>query len=237
MYTWGTFLFFIPLFLQNILGYSPLVAGLMLLVYAALFGICSPIAGIWCDQVGYKIPIIFAALVSLLAFALLASISIQTPIYLILLGLACFGLSAGIMIPSTVNSTISSLPKASSGEGLGMFFTVAFIGTSLGVSISGAQVNIVSLHNITNLHQHVIGTLNKADFNILRRTANGTLPVTKLKTILTPESYQAISQIVRKSFITGLSYVMWLNVSFALIVTILGFALKRRSAKAKKVIH
>jgi len=228
MYGYGAFLFFIPLYLQNMLGFSALEAGLMILVFSAIFAICSPMAGIWCDLTSYKPPIIFSSLTGLLAFAILGVIGVQTSIYLVLLGLFVYGICAGIMIPSTVNSTVSSLPVASRGEGLGMFFTVAFIGTSLGVAISGAIVNLISNHNLSS-HQQLLSVLNPQQLNLLHHVANGTQPIARLKAVLDPSHFKAIRALAQQSFIKGLTSVMWLNAIFAGIMALLGFALVKRS--------
>lgn len=229
MYTMGAFLFFIPLFLQNTLGHTPLLAGLMMLVYSALFAIASPMAGIWCDQSGYKPPIIFAMIVCLFGYVLLKSLAIQSPMYLLLSGLGCIGLGAGILIPSTVNSALSALPKASLGEGLGMFFTFAFIAVSLGVAISGSQVHLVSTHTLMSSHQTFMTSLTEPAREMMYRVANGTMPGTKLQTLVEPTNYTSAVQIAKHSFMKGFSSVMLTNIAFALIATILGLALRRKS--------
>ena len=132
------------------------------------------------------------------------------------------------MIPSTVNSTVSSLPAASRGEGLGMFFTVAFIGTSLGVAISGAIVNLISSHNLSS-HQQLLSILNPQQLNLLHHVANGTQPISQLKAVLDPGHFKAIHALAQQSFIKGLTSVMWLNAIFAGIMALLGFSLEKRS--------
>lgn len=229
MYLYGIFLFFIPLYLQNILGFSPLVSGLMILVYSSLLAICSPMAGIWCDQMGYKIPIVSASIFTVIAFILLATINMNTSIHLVLLGMACFGLCTGIMIPSTVNSTLSSLPKTSAGEGLGMFFTVAFLGSSLGVAISGAQINLVTTHYLLT-QQPLISSLTPVQFDMLHRVSNGTQPLLNLNQFFGANQYPVFSLLAKQIFTKGLSSVMGLNIILSLLITVLALFMKKRSA-------
>ncbi len=234
MYIYGTFLFFIPLYLQNILAHTALVSGLMLLIYSAVFAISSPFSGIWCDRVGYKLPLIFSAFTCLLAFMLLTFINLQMPssLILILMGFVCFGISGGVMLPSTVNSTISSLPKVHAGEGIGTFFTVAFIGASLGVAISGAQVNFISAHHLINSQPHLFTSLNNNNLEALYNIANGTQPVEKLKLLFDTQSYQTLSQLTKESFMQGFSSVMWVNVFFSFMILLLSFCLKKSSKRS-----
>lgn len=233
MYIYGTFLFFIPLYLQNILGHTALISGLMLLIYSAVFAICSPFSGIWCDRAGYKTPIIFGAFASLAAYLLLTAINLPTlwGLTLILIGFICFGISGGILLPSTVNSTISSLPKIHAGEGIGAFFTVAFIGTSLGVAFSGAQINYISTHHLINSQQPLFSLLNKNSLDVLYNVANGNQPAEKLKLLFNSSNYQAINQLTKESFMKGFSSVMGVNIVFSFIMVLLSFALKKATLK------
>lgn len=230
MYAFGTFLFFIPLYLQNILGYSPLIAGLMVLIYSAMIGISSPIAGMWCDNAGYKPPIITSAAISVLAFFLLALINAHTQIYLVLVAMLCLGFSFGIFIPSTVSSTISSVPKESSGEGMGMFFTVAFMGMSLGVAISSAVLHMVSSHYIF-LPDSIVYGLHNSVLDIFRRAANGTYSLQKLAVMLQHLhiNVDAYVNLAKTGFLKGLSAVMGINTVLALLITGLSVCLRKKA--------
>lgn len=222
-YAYGAFLFFIPLFLQNLLGYSPLVAGLMILVFSAFLAILSPITGIWCDQSGYKPPIVFSSIVSFFGYLLLIHLTHATPLYIILLGLAFCGICSGTMVSSSNNATVASLPKSSKGEGLGIFFTAAFIGLSLGVAASGAEVNFISMHHLVTAEPNLANTLAPTTFAMLHRAANGTMPLSQLTTLVDP----AIKQLAQQSFSRGLFYVMTTNMVITLIMIILSMKLKR----------
>lgn len=228
MYTYGNFLLFVPLYLQNILGYSPLISGLILLIYSALFGICSPLAGIWCDLVGgYKSPIFSACLFGLLSFILFALITVNTSIYLIAFGLLFYGICTGVMVLSSVNATISSLPVRSVGEGFGMFFTIAFLGTSLGVAISGAHMNLLNNFYL-NANQHVLKLLNSSEIQLLHHVANGTRPISILNISGDATHFAILKHLATRSFIHGFSSIMSLNAVLAFIMLIVSIALKQR---------
>lgn len=227
MYIYGTFLFFIPLFLQNLLGFSPLITGLMLLIHSSIFGICSPITGILTDQVGYRIPIITSAIICSIAFLLLTLITSSSSIYLILTAFVLFGLSASIMIPSTVNSTLSALPKSTAGEGLGMFFTTAFISLSLGIAISGVQMNFVGWSTFTKAMKSMKLTLPLSKLEILHAMTNGTKSIHLLPLYFTHSESFRLIPLVKSSFISGLTNIMFVNVILAILITWMSFLLKK----------
>ena len=236
MYTHGTFLFFVPLYLQNILEFSPLFAGLIILVYSSVFAISSPLAGILCDQIGYKNPIVVSSIIGSLSFFVLLFIGPSHTLYLTLLGLALFGVSGGIFIPSTVNSTISSLPKEKAGEGIGIFYTVAFLGTSLGVISSGTLMSLTTNHLLlVNLNPNILKLLKPAQLDLLHRVANGIQPLSKLKDIFNQNNLEIITKITHYSFEKGFINIMLCNFALLILVTILSIYMKKPQIKPSKL--
>ncbi|MCK4608220.1 MAG: MFS transporter, partial [Gammaproteobacteria bacterium] len=67
-YCWLALLFPIGLYLQNVLGYSALYAGLVLLAMSLMFGTLSPLAGKLIDRVGSKIPLIIGISLAIISF-------------------------------------------------------------------------------------------------------------------------------------------------------------------------
>nr|MCH9770036.1 MFS transporter [Gammaproteobacteria bacterium] len=197
------------------------------LIYAAMIGIFSPIAGVCCDQFGYRRPIIFAALMSFLGFLLLALLNLHSSIYFILSALFFIGVANGIMIPATVNSTLSSLPESSTGEGVGMFYTLGFMSGSLGIAISGAQIDIISSHHLMQFSTAWLNQLNPSQIKLVNHIANGTRPVSELVEKLPTADFQVVGQLAKQAFIKGFSAVMWVLSALCLIATVLAFLLKR----------
>jgi EmrB/QacA subfamily drug resistance transporter len=224
MYIYGTFLFFIPLYLQNILGFNALSAGLLLLFYSACYGLTAPIAGLWADKVGYRFPIIIASLLCFAGFVFLSLITPKSSIFLVLFGMMFFGIASALLIPCTVNSTLSSLPQKSAGEGLGMFFTIAFIGTAMGVAISGVQLNFVSWHNFLKLLPHF--SISNTASIALRHTINGTQSIDTLSPYLARNELNSLVPFVKQSFLKGFVNVMILNAILSLLIAILSITLK-----------
>jgi EmrB/QacA subfamily drug resistance transporter len=227
MYAYGVVLFFIPLYLQNLLGISPLFTGLILLTFSALFGICSPISGLWCDNSGYKPPIITASALCLLGLLCLSQLTQTTDLHLVLLGLGLFGLGSGIMIPSTVNSTLASLPQSSHGEGIGVFFTTAFMGTSVGVAVSSTQAKWIS-NRLIDTHQQLLQTLSPTYLTKIQHASTGTYSLKALSKLLSHHDASLLTRFASHSFSRALDSIMWTNVILMAVMLLLSFALKQR---------
>lgn len=151
MLTWVALLFSLPLFLQNILLFTPLQAGFIMLAMTVLLAITSPIAGRWSDKVGVKKPITIGIICCLLSLLLLAIPSIRQNLLLLLLSLLPLGLSAGIIMPITIIGTISSIPIERKGTALGLLFTLSFAGGSIGTSIVSFIYTYLSWHRLQSL--------------------------------------------------------------------------------------
>jgi MFS family permease len=151
MFTWASVLLSFPLYFQNILNLSPLQSGLLLLSMTAVIGIMSPITGYITDKIGHRIPMITAVIFTIISFSLLSHISVHTPIWQSALMLFFFGLASGIMIPASVRGAMQSLPESSRGIGMGVFFTLNFFLTMLGITISTWLLNLGNGGNVHHL--------------------------------------------------------------------------------------
>jgi len=230
MYTFSLFLFVIPLLLQNIIGHSPLIAGLIILLFSAILGICAPMAGLWCDSVGYRIPIVTAAILAVIAFLVLSTTVFHpTTYYLMWLALILFGFSVGLMIPATVNSTVSALPLSNRGEGLGMFFTIAFIGSSLGVALGGLVLNWLSWRTFTHIAGASLLSLTHPQMAILHSLANGTQNLNVFTHYFSHQQLMQLRPMIDQSFIFGFTVIMGINAILSILITIFGCLLQNRA--------
>lgn len=145
----GSSLFILPLYLQNLLGYSAAKAGWILLGMTLFVAVSSPIVGKILDKLGFSRPVFVSML-----FAVLASICLfffASPVnwVVILLGLMFLGLAIGVHTPSTIHGVSVEVDKANAGTALGLFFTLAISGATIGVALSGTLLNFVSVHYLS----------------------------------------------------------------------------------------
>ena len=155
----GVFLF-TSLFLQNVLGHSPIAAGAALLPWVAMLLLVAPATG----KIAQRIPAhyIIAAGLALLGAGLLLLAGVdEHDSYLALLpGLLVGGLGGALTIPvNAVALTAVDVNKA--GIASGMFNTARETGGSLGIAITGAVLAYGQHHarsrGTTALHAFATG--------------------------------------------------------------------------------
>lgn len=148
MAVWSGALFFLPVYMQNILHFSVLKAGMYLLIMTAFIGIGSPITGKLIDRFGAE------CLISISLVLLLGSIvSLYLGVHqnyesFFMMGLALFGISVALFLPSSIFAAMKSLPAQVSGRGMGFYFTLAFFGSSVGVYVAAHLHMLVMLFGI-----------------------------------------------------------------------------------------
>ncbi len=136
-FIWVVF-FLIPLYLQNMLGYSALHVGvLLLLVTIPVATLSVPITRLY-KKWGAK-PLLFAGF-SLLALSSLMQVFCIESGSIGLVGLGCLGIGLGwvaIWGPS-ISCALSSIPHRQAGIASGMFTTLQEVGAVTSLAIAGA---------------------------------------------------------------------------------------------------
>jgi EmrB/QacA subfamily drug resistance transporter len=139
------FLFLTTLYLQDVRGDRPLVAGLFLLPMAVMMAISAPLAGRMLARSGARLPLLIAGVGLTAAGILLSRLTASTtPGYLILC-FVVFGIGSGWVNAPITNSAVSGMPRSQAGVASGVASTSRQVGNSLGVAIMGS-VLAANLH-------------------------------------------------------------------------------------------
>lgn len=130
-----TFSFLFSLFLQEVLGYSPLLSGLATLPFAAALVVGIALGSRGLGKIGIKGVLITALLGSALGMFLLSGISPATSYVIGLLpGLLILGVFYGACFPATMNGAMHAVTRENSGLVSGVQSTAQQIGGALGVA-------------------------------------------------------------------------------------------------------
>jgi EmrB/QacA subfamily drug resistance transporter len=134
-------LFLLTQFLQSILGYSPLQAGIRLLPIAGVMMVISPLSAKLVERIGSKI--VVAAGLSVAAVGLLIAsrltVGASYPEVLSALVMLAFGLA--LVMPTATESIMGSLPLAKAGVGSAVNDTTRQVGGALGVAVLGSVMS------------------------------------------------------------------------------------------------
>ena len=157
-------LFFLTQYLQFVLGYSALEAGVRVAPLALVLMIGAPIAGRLTARVGNKV--LVAAGMGLVASGLwfMGTLSVTSGYPHVVIALLILGLGMGTaMVPAT-ESIMGSLPLAKAGVGSAMNDTTRQIGGALGVAILGSIfASSYAAHIVSSLAgsplRHIVSSL------------------------------------------------------------------------------
>ncbi|MFE2234489.1 MFS transporter [Streptomyces sp. NPDC059442] len=134
----GGLLLVLTQYLQFVLGYSPIKAGLAFvpLAVAALIGNGAG-AGL-AAKIGHRLLILAGMLVMASSFALLTTVTADSGFTLPAIALGLLGLGAGLAMPAAVGALMGTIPEEKAGVGSALNDTIQQAGTALGIAILGS---------------------------------------------------------------------------------------------------
>jgi EmrB/QacA subfamily drug resistance transporter len=131
--------FSLPVYLQSVRRLDAFHTGLNLLPLSILLFITSPTAAALSKRIPHKRLVQIGLGVSFVALLLLRwALGVDTPLTLLIPGLALYGLGLGMVQSQINNLTLSSVPVEEAGEASGVTNTFRQIGSSLGAAIIGS---------------------------------------------------------------------------------------------------
>ncbi|SDI20665.1 MFS transporter, DHA2 family, multidrug resistance protein [Alteribacillus persepolensis] len=132
----------LPLYMQTVMGYTPLESGLMLLPGAIVIGIMSPVTGYLFDKFGARWLAISGLSIVTVTTYLFTSITLETSFaYLTTIyAIRMFGLSFAMM--PVVTSALNQLPEHLYAHGSAMMNTMQQVSASIGTAILVTFVSV-----------------------------------------------------------------------------------------------
>lgn len=207
-YAFFVILFALTLCMQNILNFSPLKTGILMLFMTGIFGVMGPIAGKIIDNFGARKPMMIAFFLLTLSFLMFAFVNVGQSLFILILPLFLFGIAVGVIFPASNISVLRAVSEEKRGEANGIYFTVAVVGGSFGVAIGGNMLAMLSLWYLKSQILLENLTVSPDKFAILRKIANGSLSINSLYDSFLPDMVQKFLPIVQKSFLMSYSCVM-----------------------------
>jgi EmrB/QacA subfamily drug resistance transporter len=130
--------FFISLYVQNVLGYSPTKAGAIFLPMTILIILVAPIAGKLSDRIGSRW--LMGAGMSILGVSLLLyqRIGVHTGFWSLLPQLVLGGFGMALTMSPMTSAAMESVPVDKAGVGSGVLNSFRQVGGSLGIALMGA---------------------------------------------------------------------------------------------------
>jgi DHA2 family multidrug resistance protein len=128
-------IFLIPLYLQNVLGYTALQSGMVLLPIGIIQAVTGPIAGYSSDKINPKIPIVIGLVLFTLSFLLNTRLSIYSEHAQIMLPMYLRGMAMGLMFSPLTAVALTEISRKEMAQASGVTNVIRQVGGSFGVAI------------------------------------------------------------------------------------------------------
>jgi EmrB/QacA subfamily drug resistance transporter len=211
---------YLTIYMQGVLGYSPLETGLHFLPLTVLSFIASPIAG----KLSHRVPIRFLVGLGLglvgVGLMLMRGLGPDSEISALLPGFLVAGIGIGITNPGIGQAAIAVVPAAKSGMGSGINTTFRQVGIATGVASLGAVFQSQVDSKLSSLMPGAPPGLAEAVSSGGSRAAAGAAP---------PGQRVEVVHAAKVAFVSGLNEILLIGAVIALLGAALGFALVRSS--------
>jgi len=128
-------LFLMPLYLQNLRGYSPMESGMLMLPAAVVTGIMMPISGKLFDKFGAKWLTIIGLSILTAASYFLSTLSMETSYNTVMVIMMVRGIGMGLSIMPAQTAGMNAIPRELSGRATALNSTVKQVAGSFGIAI------------------------------------------------------------------------------------------------------
>jgi MFS family permease len=131
--------FLLPVFLQAVLGYSAIRAGLAMTPLAAMVIIAAPIAGTLSDRVGPRWLMFAGMVITAIGFILTRRAMVVGATWQsLVLPFAVSGFGIALVMPPSTSAVMGAVTREKAGQASGVLTTMRQVGAVLGIAVMGA---------------------------------------------------------------------------------------------------
>ena len=141
--------FFLALYMQNILGYSPLETGVRFLPSTLVIMVAGPLAGRLADRVGPRMPLVIGLPLVTLSLAWQSRIEVDTSFGFLVVPFILLGLGMGFTMSPMSTAAMNAVDRTKAGVASGTLSMTRMVGGTFGVAALGALVAAVGRHDLS----------------------------------------------------------------------------------------
>lgn len=224
-YIFFSVIILLSLYYQNILGFTSLIAGLILGVLTITFAIGSPLVGWLLKFVPQKVLVITGSSL-LLVSSILFGIKIANPSLISLVApLIVLGLGVALIQAPNMTIVMSIFSTEKSGVVSSLFLSVLLLGGTIGTTVTSLNLSTVSSHQLNlDLKEKKISVTHAKEL-LLEKTAEGSAALKKLPF---PSN---IKIMVKNSFLKAYDRVLQVFFFLSLAAIIMSFFYRKKIDK------
>ena len=159
--------FFLALYMQNILHYSPLQAGVRFLPATLVIIVMGPIAGRLTDRIGPRPLMTLGLTIVATALFIQSRLTVHTGYGLLLPGFVLMGLGMGMVMSPMSTAAMNAVDRTKAGAASGLLSMSRMVGGTFGVAVMGALVATLGRSTIDHQLPHLPAATRAAIANSL----------------------------------------------------------------------
>ncbi|WP_433374934.1 MFS transporter [Streptosporangium sp. CA-115845] len=202
----GALLLMLTQYLQFVLGYGPMRAGLALLPYAVAAALFNGVGAGLGQKVGNRVLVAVGLAVMASGFGVLAFMTADTGYGMLISGLMLMGIGGGLAGPAAYATLMGAVPPAHAGVGSALNDTVQQVGMALSIAVLGSVLAGVYTSSMP------------ADAPAVARESIG-----EALRLGDP----GVIETAREAFVSAMSFGSWVGVAFTLAAATLAFLVLR----------
>ena len=230
----ASMLFLLPLYLQEILDYSALESGILLLPLSGTFLVSLPLGGRMYSRYGPRVPIVIGLVLAAVSLAFIANLSIETTYVDLWPPMLALGFGVGLVLTPMNLAAVNAVPVEQHGEATGIMTTVIGLGGVVGVALTAGVFRTLEDERL----DHILARTGPRISNAAQRLLEGILvqaddaleELAKFK----PEEQRNIVGAVRYAFVYGISNGLTIGVIVAGLGTVLTVVLLRKNGASSQ---
>lgn len=197
------FLFIICLMLQNILGYSPIYSGIILLADTVFMGVSSVVSGQLTNRLGPRRILVAGCALMVIGFGLLFMIGLDVKLGFLLVTFSIIGSGLGCIFSTTAFLAVDVVKEEKRGQASGILYTVVSIGAALGAAVTGFILGAIGSRNFAMAYFKYGIKLTSSQYLAAHKVAVGTGSIRSLRIILGMTKAKRVVPLVQHAFLHG----------------------------------
>jgi EmrB/QacA subfamily drug resistance transporter len=214
-------LLYLVLYLQDILGYSPLATGVRLMVISGGILVTSTVAGRLTSKVPVRLLIGPGLLIVGVSLLLMRGLSAGSSWTHLIPGMIVGGVGVGMVNPPLASTAVGVVPPQRAGMASGINSTFRQVGIATGIALLGTLFSNKVKSDVVARVSAVPGLSHQGQ-RIATAVQSGEIGQVIAK--LPPHARQAVGQITRASFTAGLNLILLVAAIIALVSGVVALA-------------